>query len=260
MHPLAQLIGSFNPAQEFTPPASWYQGRTVYGGLLAALALQTALLDSQQDSASLQSAHVSFIAPATKKLLFEPELLRQGRSVSSLSVDCLSDGELAARVALVFTRSRTSEIEHNFLPCPLIKGPMSYHTLNAVDKYAAPDYSHNFEMRPAGSTLPFTGSINPELLFWMRHQDAREVDPTVALIALADGLPPAVTTSLIETAKYRSIAWTLDLMQPPPVGHWFLMRSFSRQAHNGYSVQDMEIWDESGRLALCGRQTIAILA
>jgi acyl-CoA thioesterase len=51
----------------------------------------------------------------------------------------------------------------------------------------------------------------------------------------------------------------IDLPQPAVAGKWFLISSFSQQALDGYSLQDMEIWDESGRRVLWARQTVAIL-
>jgi len=257
---LTQVVETFDPSAAFAVPPNWLQGRTVYGGLSAALAVQAFLKVAPPELPALRSGHVSFIGPATEALSFQPRLLRQGKSVVSASVDVFSGDELSLRVALVFARPRASRVAHDFSKRPPVKGPDAYAALTAEDKRIAPASAHNFEMRMAGGSLPVSGAANPELLFWVRHLDARGVDPTVALVALADGLPPAAFTSFTEPAPISSMTWTFDLLQAAPQGEWFLLRAFSQHAGDGYSIQDMEIWDEGGRPVLWGRQMVAIFA
>jgi acyl-CoA thioesterase len=184
-------------------------------------------------------------------------VLRQGRSVTSVSVDCLSGDDLALRSVLLFAQPRASRITHDAWGRPFVEGPSRYATL-ALDSKIAPACAYNFEMRPAGGSLPVSGADSPELLMWVRHLDAQGVDPAVALIALADSLPPAAMTCFTEPAAISSASWMIDLPQPAVAGEWFLVSSFSQQALEGYSLQDMEIWDESGRRVLWARQTVAI--
>lgn len=108
--------------------------------------------------------------------------------------------------------------------------------------------------------MPFSGSPDPRLMAWVRHKDAAGVDPMVALIAMADCLPPAATSLCQARAPLSSITWMVDILGPVPEGEWLLFRSRTEQADEGYSSEDMEIWTESGRRLLWGRQTIAIFA
>ncbi len=94
----------------------------------------------------------------------------------------------------------------------LWRGPSHYATL-ALDSKIAPACAYNFEMRPAGGSLPVSGAESPELLMWVRHLDAQGVDPAVALIALADSLPPAAMTCFTEPAAISSASWMIDLPQ-----------------------------------------------
>ncbi len=121
-------------------------------------------------------------------------------------------------------------------------------------------FAANFEMRLAGGALPVSGAATPELMVWVRHRDSAGVDPSVALLALGDSLPPAAMASFTEPAPVSSMTWTLDFPQPAAAGDWFLLRSASQHAADGYSLQDMQIWDDAGRLVLSGRQTVAIYA
>lgn len=95
---------------------------------------------------------------------------------------------------------------------------------------------------------------------WMRHIDADGVDPALALVAMADALPPAAFTSFTVAAPISSINWSFDLLEPAPAGEWFLLRSFSQHARDGYSSQDMQVWNEQGQLLMRGRQSVAVFA
>ena len=257
MTSFAQVLAQFDPDAPFVAPSNWAQGRTIFGGLSAALSLQAVLHQQPLGFPPFKSAQVSFIGPVNQGQTFDVGVLRQGRSVTSVSVDCLSGDDLALRTTLLFARPRESRIIHDAWGRPLVDGPSRYATL-PLDNRVAPACAYNFEMRPAGGSLPVSGADNPELLMWVRHLDAQGVDPAGALIALADSLPPAAMTCFTEPAAISSASWMIDLPQPATAGEWFLINSFSLQALEGYSLQDMEIWDESGRRVLWARQTVAI--
>ncbi|TXT38020.1 MAG: hypothetical protein FD135_3184 [Comamonadaceae bacterium] len=255
MTSLTQIIEDFNPSSAFDTPANWLQGRTIYGGLSAALALHAALRDAPPGLPPLKSAQIMFVGPASNALSFKTTVLRQGKSATCISVDCMAGAEVALRVMFIFAAPRPSKIQHDFHPFPAVSGPENYQSLGVVSQ--APASLSNFELRFAGKSLPVTGSDHPELMAWVRHVDAVGVDPTVALLALGDSLPLAVMASFTEFAPISSMTWTLDMAQPLSAGEWFLLRSASQRAGEGYSFQTMEIWNEQGKLVLSGSQTVA---
>jgi acyl-CoA thioesterase len=73
-------------------------------------------------------------------------------------------------------------------------------------------------------------------------------------------MPPAAFTSFSAPAPISSITWNVELLEPVPLGEWFLLRSFSQHAADGYSSQDMQVWDEQGRVVMRGRQSVAVFA
>lgn len=253
---LAQVINDFTPSSDFTPPPNWYQGRTIYGGLSAALALQSVLQTAAQNLPPLKSAQILFVGPASGSLRFAAQLLRQGKSVTSIAVDCFSGSEIALRAAFMFASPRSSQIQHELFSRPAVNGPDSYPRLPNVS--SAPAALGNFDLRFAGGSLPVSGSERGEFVAWVRHRDAAGVEPAVALLALADALPPAAMACFSDFAPVSTMQWTVDLAQPATPSDWFLLRSTSQQAGNGYSFQTMEVWDEHSQLVLCGNQTVAI--
>ena len=63
---------------------NWMQGRTMYGGLSAALCLEAAIRHGNKDGedlAPLRSAMISFIGPAGAEFTTGAQTLRRGRSV-----------------------------------------------------------------------------------------------------------------------------------------------------------------------------------
>ncbi len=204
----------------------------------------------------LRSAFVSFVGPAAGPLRFESRVLRQGKSATFVSADCLAEAGVCVRAEFLFTTPRVSRVRHEFGMPPSADPPESLAPLNTGGK--GPASLGNFDIRPATATLPASGASYPELLAWVRHGDASGVDPAVSLIALADALPPAVLTSLTDLVPLSSMTWTVDLARPAQAGDWHLLRSTGQRARDGYSFQTMEIWDRSGAPVLAGSQTVAV--
>lgn len=258
MASLAEIFQSFDPSSPFNAPENWLQGRTVYGGLTAALALHAAMQAGGSDLPPLKSAQITFVGPAMHEQIFKPTVLRQGKSVTVMTTDCFSSAQLALHMTMVFTASRDSRILHDYSQPPAVSHPDDYPVWDAGPQ--APICVHNFQKKLAGGALPFSGATDPELLMWVRHEEAQGIDPMVALIALADALPPASITTLTAHVPLSTITWTLDIVNAPAPDQWFLLKTSSHVAAGGYSLQDMEIWSESGELVLRGRQTVAIFA
>ena len=273
MSTLRELLLDFDPVHGLYLPPQWQQGRTAYGGITTATALVAARALSVASLPALRSAQVSFIGPAHGLLRYQVQPLRVGKSVSHVGVDVSAPDGLAARVSLVFGQARASRVQHDFSDQPSVRGPESYAPISAEGLTSAikrppfveldvagavPAFLANFELRPAAGALPVSGADNPEIVAWIRHLDAADIDPVVALVALADALPPAAFTAYQRPAPVSSINWSFDLLGAPPAGQWFLLRSASQYAGDGYSSQQMQVWDIDGRLLMRGRQCVAV--
>lgn len=254
---LAQLIEQFDHKQAAIIPSDWLQGRTVYGGLTASLAVEAVLQAGIENLPPLRSAYFAFVGPASPSITYRSRVLRAGKSVTSVEAECISEGGPALNAIMVFAHGRPSAIQHDEAIRPVAKRPEE---CLPWPLEIAPNFLQHFDLRAAGGSVPFSGSSEPELMAWVRHKDAKGVDPIVALIAMADCLPPAATSLCRGRSPLSSITWTVDILGPVPDSEWFLFRSRAQQAGNGYSSEDMEIWTESGQRLLWGRQTVAIFS
>jgi acyl-CoA thioesterase len=84
----------------------------------------------------------------------------------------------------------------------------------------------------------------------------------VALLALADMPPPALMAMFTELAPISSMTWMVNVLcdEPRTRDGWWLLQSRAENASQGYSSQDMLVWNRDGELVIAGRQNVAIFA
>ncbi len=235
------------------PPEDWRQGRTLYGGLTAALCARAAQL-CVDSPAPLRALQLAFVGPATGRVRFVPTVLRRGRSATFVGVDGFTDAGLCARATLTYGLARDSPIAHDRAGATDVPEPEACTPLPAG---AGPAFLAHFDVRPAAGGVPFGGG-DPAFAMWVRHRDGSGLDPTIGLVAVADVLPPAVSTTYRELRPMSSMTWSLDVAGAPPPNEWYLLRSGSERAADGYSLQTMGCWDRDRRLLALGRQTVAL--
>lgn len=243
---------------EIDAPEGWRQGRTAYGGITAALAVATAGR-THADLPPLRSAQFAFVGPASGRLRIVSQVLRQGRSATIIGVDVTGDAGPAARAILTYGAARDSAVAHDTAPGPAVPPPEACELYFPPGGFA-PGFSGNFEARLAEGARPLTPGAAPEATVWVRHAADAGDDPLLALIALADVLPPAAFVVFPGPAPISTTTWSLDLFHPIAAGEWRLLRSVSEQAGEGYSLQAMDLWDADGRRLAVGRQVVAIYA
>mgnify|MGYP003700319829 CR=1 FL=1 len=237
-------------------PEGWMQGRTTYGGLSAALCLEAALSEFP-DLPPLRSALVSFIGPAGGAVEARAKLLRRGKSVAFVEAELASEAGVATRCNFAFGAGRESALNETFTPAPDMPPP------ETCDYFVPPDrrpaFTKHFDTRLAKGAMPISGSDEHEFYLWVRHEDPR-AEGIVALLALADMPPPAVLPMFREFAPISSMTWMVNVLNANPVSKdgWWLLQSRGENASEGYSSQDMLVWNSDGELVIAGRQSVAI--
>lgn len=243
-------------ALRWTIPESWMQGRTTYGGLSAALAYDAATR-GREDLPPLRSAMVSFIGPAGGTVSGASRILRAGRSVTFIEANIDMDGALATRAEFCFGAGRASAFDRQFTPMPDLPG--AEHCEEFLPPITGPNFTQQFETRLAKGARPVTGSDNHDHFIWVRHRD-ENASGMPALLALADMPPPAVVPMFKTFKPISSMTWMINVLSNAPASRdgWWLLESRADNAADGYSSQDMLVWNSDGVLAIAGRQSIAI--
>ncbi len=89
-----QLLSAVRECPEsVSVPASWGQGRAVFGGLMVAL-MHEAMRAKLGEGRPVRSLAVTFVGPATPQvpISFEVEVLREGKAVSTLLGRAVQEG------------------------------------------------------------------------------------------------------------------------------------------------------------------------
>ncbi|MAP96536.1 MAG: acyl-CoA thioesterase [Ponticaulis sp.] len=257
-----QMIGEFSKVEagkhSVLAPENWSQGRTLYGGMSAALCYVAAEALASPEL-PIRSALVSFIGPAGGQLTAESEVLRRGRSTLIAEAGLNSESGIGTRATFAFGAGRESRIDQSKLRLPEVSQPDA-----CPDFWSAagqgPNFAKNFEYRLAGGARPRSGSDATEMLAWVRHKVPVRSSQIAGLLALADSLPPAAITAFEEPAPISTLSWSIEFLQTDidVQDNWYLCQSRAEHTAEGYSSQAMYLWDSSGRPVIAARQTVVI--
>lgn len=239
-------------------PPDWMQGRTTYGGMTAALCLE-GVLRAFPDLPPLRSAQISFIGPAGGEVSVAASLLRRGKSVTFANGDLSSGGVIAARGVFAFGAARQSQFDRSFMPRPAVAAPDECPVY--IPPGFGPSFAQHYDTRLAKGARPASASAEHDHFIWVRHRDEGAAS-TVALLALADMPPPAVMPMMKEFAPISSMTWALNFLteKPQTKDGWWLLQSRAENAAEGYSSQDMLVWNLGGDAVIAGRQSVAVFA
>jgi acyl-CoA thioesterase len=238
------------------PSEEWRQGRTLFGGLSAALAVSAAQ-QAFPDLPPLRSAQFAFSGPAMGDLELTPRVLRAGKSTTFVEVHGQSNDETSMTAILVFGATRRSSYSYRPLPMPEVPPPGSLPVF--FDESFAPRFTRKFDAQFAGGARPVSGADVPELLLWLRHRDDAAPDNVASIIALGDACPPGAITMFVTFPPMSTITWSIDVLADKFIGSgWHLMHVAADSLGEGYSSQHMTLWHASGVPVLAARQVVAI--
>jgi len=235
---------------------NWMQGRTTYGGMSAALCYQ-AVVNNHPDLPPLRSAQINFIGPVGGNVSVTTKVMRQGRSVTYVSAEMMGEKGLATQAVFCFGTSRESRLDQDFTSTPKVPGVED--SADFFDSDFGPSFASNYDCMLAKGGHPVSGSDAFEHFIWVRHKDSKAND-LAALIGIADMPPPAVLPMFKEFAPISSMTWMMNFLKEDVSTEdgWWLMRSAAEHARNGYSSQDMQVWNKAGELVVAARQNVAV--
>ncbi|UAA39370.1 thioesterase family protein [Paraneptunicella aestuarii] len=241
-------------------PDEWSQGRTVFGGATVALAYQ-AIRKLIGYERVLRSISVNFVGPINAGEAFdiEPEVLREGRSVTHATAKIVQDGRVGLVCQACFGNSRESKIKTPNIERHDMNLPKKGRFIPQIPK-VVPKFLRHFELA-LEKGMPFTGSKNKEVHGWVRFKQPPEKISDAHLLAMIDAWPPTLLQMLRWPAPASSVTWSVDFVhphQPIKPDDWFAYQSDTRQASGGYILEEANIWDIHGELVAISRQTVTV--
>ncbi len=262
---LLQALADGNDSSVMVPD-TWAQGRTVYGGLTAALiyqSMQKKVVAEQPDEIRpIRYMNLSFIGPlmVKQKLSLEVELLRTGRSASQLIAFVKQNGKTCVIAQACFGVRRSSKINITGQITHAMERPRKANFIPQIPK-VVPRFLRHIDINVQQGRLPFMGGKKDYLHGWMRFKK-----PTVAfndahLIALIDAWPCTVLQQLKLPAPASTMNWNLEFPQTVNTQdstQWLAYQATTSHARDGYVFGDSHVWNEAGELLALSRQTIGV--
>ncbi len=239
-------------------PPNWKQGRTMYGGLTAALML-AATHDHIDELPPLRSALINFVGPVKENPVLSAQLERRGRNVTNVSAVARNGDQAVGRADFLFGAARSSAIDIDF-PAPDAPSPDTCEPFTPQSSQDfVPSFFHNFDTRLIAGERPMMGEEG-YIRTWSRHFDPAARSGIEALLCLADVLPPAAMPLMRKFAPVSSMSWIVNVLmdEPKTQDGWWHVESKLTAARGGYSSQVMRVWNTNGELVIEGLQSIAI--
>ncbi|GAA5000853.1 thioesterase family protein [Acinetobacter puyangensis] len=250
---------------EFEMPTGWGQGRTVYGGFVAALLMERAFITLDDPEREPLSASITFVGPVQhQQAKITVEVLREGSAVTTLEARLWQNDQVQTIMLASFGKRRDSQIEiHQEASAPAYPG---YHQLEAMPfiEGLIPECFKQYELYWAEGKLPFAASQHADFGGWFRFkQDVASGRMRAShMVALADIWPPGITPLFPQPAPASSLTWHLTFIQPITMdcSDWLCYQVQTSCAKDGYATETAYIWDAHGRLLATNQQTITIFA
>ena len=248
----------------FDIPEDWQQGRTIFGGLISALAVQ-AMRDvagaGWDTSVSLRALQTSFIGPVNRgPVQVGVQVLREGKHVRHVQAVVQQNGQTAALHLGVFGSPRDTMVPvvapeqpavarapDDSMPAPFVPG-------------VSPNFIQHVDLRWAEGALPYSGSDTWHGRIHLRLK-GEAVHPELLTVLLADATPSPVISRFATPTPASSVSWELELrpvMTTEQGGEWWRIDTDVIAAAEGYVNEVSKLWTPSGELASIGYQVVAV--
>lgn len=239
-------------------PADWRQGRSIFGGLQAALGLE-AMRRLVGRELPLRTLQVTFVAPSPDgPLRLSASVLRRGKSATQAESRLLDGAQVVCLVVGIFGAPRASAIAIEPPPPELPCRVESLASLPYVPD-VTPRFTQFVELRWCEGGPPFSGAAEANTKVFVKLREPVR-DPEANLVAVADAIPSPGVSLLPRPTPSSSLTWTLELFasEAPTDDGWFLLDTAVTAGRDGYLNQSSLVWTTHGKLAALSRQSVAV--
>lgn len=234
----------------------WLQGRSVFGGLQAAIGLK-AMRALVAPEVPLRTLQVTFVGPVPAgKVSARANVLRRGKSATQVEARLGNEQETQCLLLGVFGATRQSSVRIlPTAPPPPVSQAVARHLPGIT-----PNFTKFLPMRWLSGTPPFTGNPATRHVIEVNMQD-RGPFSEAHLLAVADAPPPVALSMLKKPAPGSSMTWTIELfadnLAQQRLANWQLEAEVIA-ARDGYTSQSVMVWAPDGALAAISRQSMVV--
>lgn len=255
---LAELVPALIEGA-LTVPEDWGQGRTAYGGLLAAVAVH-ALRPQVPPERPARSLFFQFLGPICpgERIQVRAEILRAGKSLTVGQVTLSVKGEPSFVGLITYAASRPSSAQAPGDPAPSWPAPEELPAVPFASELT-PKFTRAFDYRWVEGALPFSAASQGQFGGYFAYRDEPGAAET-ALLGMFDAWPPAALPLLDGPAPASSVSWSVHLFEQPEVRarQWWRYRAHTVAAGQGSATTRAQLFHPDGRLIACGEQLVAL--
>lgn len=239
------------------PSSAWMQGRSLYGGIQAALAVEA--MRPFSEGLPIRTLQATLCAPVPAgPVTIQPRVLRVGGSTRQIEARIVHGDTVLAHFVGIFGRARESVVSHDFVApafdeakgtdMPFIKGMM-------------PDFLQQFRARLLRGHFPGAGKPDTEHLYRISLRDSAERTGLAQLLTMSDFPPPVGLSWLSTFTPASTMTWMLNF-----TGHAFDDQSLEDwlidvkldAAHDGYTQQTVTLFAPDGYAVARGTQCMVV--
>lgn len=238
-------------------PDEWLQGRTAFGGLTAALAVN-AMRELLPSPMPLRTLQATFLAPVPAgPMAIRATLLRTGKNAVHVEARVVGATQTLALLVGVFGAARESVVRLLPQQMPVeSKKPMSFGYVPGL----TPAFTQNFTARWLRGGFPFSGARLPQNIVELSLNDS---GPTTEahVLALADFIPPVALSLLKKPSPGSTLTWMLefftDRLEPLALQNWRVDADLIAGV-DGYTSQSVMLWGPGGEPVALSRQSMVV--
>jgi acyl-coenzyme A thioesterase PaaI-like protein len=257
--PYSVLISSVRTGageSQLDVPDDWLQGRTLFGGLQAAVAL--AAMRSLVPQAPLRSLQATFLAPVPGGVVrSRARLLRSGKNTTYVESRIVDGDDTLALFVGVFGLPRPSAVK--LIPRQPVVIPAHSIELPWIAG-VTPNFTQHFKARWIVGGPPFTGASHPDNVIELGMRDSGRATE-YHVLAMADFIPPIALSYLKERTAAASVTWMLEMLaedvNPLALDGWRVDAQMVA-ADSGYTNQSLMLWGPGGVPVALGRQCMVV--
>ncbi|MEX1300882.1 MAG: thioesterase family protein [Desulfotignum sp.] len=260
---LMEKIKSPEKKRRIHVPDDWMQGRTVYGGLVAALALKSMRAHISPER-KIRSLFISFIGPLdAEPFHIQTRQLRSGKSVATVESKIIQNDITCCTALGCFGADRDSNIRIPPVNPPNMPDPSRAFELPYIDGLT-PAFTRHFVYRWTMGEFPFSGKGGQEIGGWIHFREQTDCFTEEWLVALADAWPTPVLSQLTKPAAASTMTWSLGFIHLDRAicseNDWWTYHCTVDSAERGYVHEHSTLWDPGGHLAVFSFQTNTVFA
>ena len=237
-------------------PADWLQGRTVFGGLQAAIVLRA--MRSLVPDVPLRTLQGTFLAPVPQgTVTARAQVLRTGKSATHVEGRIVDGDTTLAVLVAVFGAPRPSTVALQPRQPPVEAGrPVEFAFVRGV----TPEFTQHFGVRWLRGLPPYTGDTRTDPVLEVTLRDPGPVTEGHVL-AIADFIPPVALSHLRQPAPGSTLTWMIEMLASrfDALGteRWRIDAQLAA-AVDGYTSQSVMVWGPRGEPVAMSRQSMVV--